>query len=160
VDDLKQKAATLLREYITDRRRTPRRTSRYASRLSFSICVLEAGQGNTTQAARRPSLAGRTRDLGEADLTLIVPSIRIGGEYITLEDNRLLITLALPSGAIRLLAAPIRFEQLAGDHVEAGYLVGVRIVEMSEDDRAPYLAHLRTLPHADRRNDTFHLREA
>jgi hypothetical protein len=95
VDDLKQKAATLLREYITDRRRTPRRTPRYASRLSFSVCVLEAGQGNATQAARRPSLAGRTRDLGEADLTLIVPSIRIGGEYITLEDNRLLITLTL-----------------------------------------------------------------
>jgi len=160
VDDLKQKAATLLREYIADRRRTPRRTPRYASRLSFSVCVLEAGQGNATQAARRPSLAGRTRDLGEVDLTLIVPSIRIGGEYITLEDNRLLITLALPSGAIHFVAAPIRFEQLAGDRAGDGYLVGVRIVEMSEDDRAPYLAYLRTLPHADRRNDTFRLREA
>lgn len=161
MDGLKQKAATLLREYITDRRRTPRRGARYASRLPFSVSVLEARRGNdVTQTERLPSLAGRTRDLGEADLTLIVPSIRIGGEYITLEDNRLRLTLTLPSGAIHLLAAPIRFEQLAGDRAGDGYLVGVRIVEMSEDDRALYLEHLRTLPHADRRNDTYHLREA
>jgi len=160
VDGLKQKAATLLREYITDRRRTPRRGARYASRLPFSVSVLEARRGDTARTERLPSLAGRTRDLGEADLTLIVPSIRIGGEYITLEDNQLRLTLTLPSGAIHLLAAPIRFEQLAGDRAGDGYLVGVRIVEMSEDDRALYLEHLRTLPHADRRTDNYHLREA
>jgi len=150
----------LLHEYITDRRSTPRRGARYESRLPFNVAVLEAGQGGASKPGGTPSLAGRTRDLGESDLTLVVPSIRIGGEYITLEDNKLLVVLDLPAGQVRLIAAPVRFEQLAGDAAGDGYLVGVRIVEMSDADRDSYLKHLRTLPHADRRNDTYHLREA
>ncbi|HEY1402785.1 MAG TPA: hypothetical protein VGB05_01525, partial [Pyrinomonadaceae bacterium] len=64
------------------------------------------------------------------------------------------------SGAVNLIAVPARFEQLDAEGGGEGYLVGVRIEEMSDDDRQRYVAHLRTLPQADRRRDSLHLREA
>lgn len=160
MEGLRNKAAAFLRDYVTDRRRTARRDVRYEARLSLDVFVhhggkLSASRRNT--ARREDSLAGRTRDISEGDLTLVVPSIRIGGDYLTLEDNKLRIVLALPSGPVELVVAPVRFEQLAGDE---GYLVGVRVLEMSDDDHRLYAEHLRTLTPADRRRDTYRLSEA
>jgi hypothetical protein len=158
---LKNKAASLLRDYVTDRRRTAVRSSvRYEARLPFDVSIHNAGKsgGQRRSTSKRvTSLAGRTRDVGENDLTLVVPSIRVGGDYLTLEENRLKIVLALPSGPVELLCSPVRFEQLAGDE---GYLVGVRILEMSDDERRLYAEHLRTLTPADRRRDSYRLSEA
>ena len=150
MEGLRNKASTLLREYVTERRSTRRRGARYAARIPFNVSVAGANHAQ--------SLAGHTRDLGEGDLNLIVPSIRIGGDYLTLKDNKLSVTLELPSGAVTLIAVPARFEQLDGEG--EGYLVGVRIEEMSASERELYLQHLRTRPQADRRRDTLHLSEA
>jgi hypothetical protein len=160
MEGLRNKASSLLREYVTERRSTRRRSARYAARIPFNVSVADPKRAGATGAKPAPSLAGRTRDLGEGDLNLVVPSIRIGGDYITLKENRLSITLELPSGAVGLIATPARFEQLDGEGAGEGYLVGVRIEEMSAPDRERYVAHLRTLPQADRRRDSLHLREA
>ncbi|HEX8635356.1 MAG TPA: PilZ domain-containing protein [Pyrinomonadaceae bacterium] len=156
MEGLRNKASALLREYVTERRSAHRRNARYAARIPFNVSIAGAKPGAKPTAA----LAGRTRDLGESGLNLVVPSIRIGGDYLTLEENRLSITLELPGGAVSLIATAARFEQLDGESAGEGYLVGVRIEEMSDDDRERYVAHLRTLPQADRRRDTLHLREA
>ena len=161
MEGLRNKASSLLRDYVTERRSARRRGARYSARIPFNVSI--AGTERSKAAAGiKPatSLAGRTRDLGEADLNLVVPSTRIGGDYITLKENKLSITLELPGGAVSLLAAPARFEQLEGEGAGEGYLVGVRIVDMSASDRERYVAHLRTLPQADRRRDALHLREA
>ncbi|HZG52129.1 MAG TPA: PilZ domain-containing protein [Pyrinomonadaceae bacterium] len=150
MEGLRNKASALLREYVTERRSAHRRNARYAARIPFNVSV--AG------AKPAAALAGRTRDLGESGLNLVVPSIRIGGDYITLKENKLSVALELPGGTVSLIATAARFEQLAAEG--EGYLVGVRIEEMSDDDRERYVAHLRTLPQADRRRDTLHLREA
>jgi hypothetical protein len=162
MEGLKNKASALLRDYVTERRNARRRGARYSARIPFNVSVAgsKRGGGATTAAKPAASLAGRTRDLGEGDLNLIVPSIRIGGDYITLKENKLSVTLELPSGAVSLIATAARFEQLDGESAVEGFLVGVRIEEMSDDDRERYVAHLRTLPHADRRRDALHLREA
>jgi hypothetical protein len=152
MEGLRNKASSLLREYVTERRNTRRRGARYSARIPFQVSV--AG------AKRDASLAGHTRDLGEDDLNLLVPSIRIGGDYITLKDNKLSVRLELPSGVVSLLAVPARFEQLDGEGAGEGYLVGVRIEEMSAPDRELYLQHLRTRPQADRRRDSYRLSEA
>ncbi len=154
MEGLKNKASTLWREYFTERRSAPRRSARYSARIPFNVSI--AG----TTGAPGASLAGRTRDLGEGDLNLVVPSIRIGGDYITLKENRLAVRLELPTGEVNLIAAPARFEQLEGEMAGEGFVVGVRILEMSAADRARYTAHLGTLPPTDRRRDTLHLREA
>ena len=160
MEGLRNKASTLLRQYVTERRSTRRRGARYSARVPFNVSVAGEKRGGAANAKTAASLAGHTRDLGESDLNLVVPSTRIGGDYITLKDNKLLIVLELPSGAVSLIAAPARFEQLEGESGGEGYLVGVRIEEMSAPDRERYLQHLRTRPHADRRKDTLHLREA
>ncbi len=161
MEGLRNKASSLLREYVTERRSSRRRSARYAARIPFNVSVADSKRGSDAAGAKpAPSLAGRTRDLGEDDLNLVVPSIRIGGDYITLKENRLSITLELPSGAVSLIATPARFEQLDGESAGEGYLVGVRIEEMSAPDRERYAALLRTLPQADRRRDSLHLREA
>ncbi|HYP01674.1 MAG TPA: hypothetical protein VER76_15895 [Pyrinomonadaceae bacterium] len=161
MEGLRNKASTLLRDYVTERRSTRRRSARYSARIPFKVSVADPKRaGGAAGAQHATSLAGRTRDLGEGDLNLVVPSIRIGSDYITVKDNKLLVTLELPSGSISLIAAPARFEQLDGEAAGEGYLVGVRIEEMSAPDRERYVAHLRTLPHAERRRDSLHLREA
>ena len=163
MEGLRNKASTLLRDYVTERRSARRRNARFAARIPFNVSVADPkGVVVTGAAGAKPpaSLAGRTRDLGEHDLNLVVPSIRIGGDYITLKENRLSIKLELPSGVVALIATPARFEQLDGESAGEGYLVGVRIEEMSAPDRERYAAYLRTLPQADRRGDTLHLREA
>ena len=158
MEGLRNKASALLRDYVTERRSARRRNARYAARIPFNVSIAQAKRaGAATPAA---SLAGRTRDLGESDLNLVVPAIRIGSDYITLKDNKLSVTLELPGGAINLIATAARFEQLDAEGMGEGYLVGVRIEEMSDDDRQRYTAHLRTLPQADRRRDALHLREA
>jgi hypothetical protein len=162
MEGFRNKASTLLRDYVTDRRNARRRSARYSARIPFNVSVADPkrGGGAATTAKPAASLAGRTRDLGAGDLNLVVPSIRIGGDYITLKENRLSITLDLPGGAVSLIATAARFEQLEGEGGGEGFLVGVRIEEMSDDDRERYEAHLRTLPQADRRRDALHLREA
>ncbi|MDQ1614055.1 MAG: hypothetical protein QOG00_3986 [Pyrinomonadaceae bacterium] len=165
MEGLRNKASTLLRDYVTERRSTRRRGARYSARIPFNVSVADPKRSAaaTVVAGAKPpaSLAGRTRDLGEGDLNLVVPSIRIGSDYITLKDNKLSVMLELPSGAVNLIAVPARFEQLSGEGAgEEGYLVGVRIEEMSAPDRERYVQHLRTLPQTDRRGDALHLREA
>jgi hypothetical protein len=160
MDGLRNKASTLLREYVTERRSTRRRGVRYAARIPFQVSVTDAKRGGAAGTKPAASLTGYTRDLGEDDLNLVVPSTRIGGAYITLKDNKLLILLELLSGTVSLIAVPARFEQLDGEGGGEGYLVGVRIEEMNAPDRELYLQHLRTRPQADRRKDTLHLREA
>jgi hypothetical protein len=163
MEGFRNKASTLLRDYVTERRSARRRNARFAARIPFNVSVVAAkreGGGAATSPKPPATLAGRTRDLGEHDLNLVVPAIRIGGDYITLKENKLSVTLELPGGAVTLIATPARFEQLERDGTGEGYLVGVRIEEMSDADRERYTAHLRTLPQADRRRDALHLREA
>ena len=162
MEGFRNKASTLLRDYVTERRNARRRNARFAARIPFNVSVVAAKREGGASASLKPpaSLAGRTRDLGEHDLNLVVPAIRIGSDYLTLKENKLSVALELPGGAVTLIVTPARFEQLEREGAGEGYLVGVRIEEMSDDDRARYTAHLRTLPQADRRRDALHLREA
>lgn len=162
MEGFRNKASTLLREYVTERRSTRRRGARYSARIPFQVSVAGDPKRGAAATNSKPaaSLAGHTRDMGEDDLNLLVPSIRIGDDYLTLKDNKLSVTLELPSGTISLIAVPARFEQLEGEDGGEGYLVGVRIEQMSAPDRELYLEHLRTRPPADRRRDALHLREA
>jgi hypothetical protein len=55
------------------------------------------------------------------------------------------VILELPTGHVELDAVPVRYEQLVGDSVETGHLIGLRISQMSDMDRARYIEFLRTL---------------
>jgi hypothetical protein len=96
----------------------------------------QAGRGG------RPSSPGSTRDMSGAELSFVVPTVVIGGRHIFCEGGAVLrLGLELPDGAIEMKARPVRYDSAGGDG--QGYVVGARILEMSERDRARYLRFLR-----------------
>ena len=84
---------------------------------------------------RLPALNGHTLDVSSTGLALIVPAIRIGEHYLAGSDHRLYVKLELPSGPIEMKVATVRYESLED---ESGYLIGARIVEMSDADRKSF----------------------
>jgi len=56
------------------------------------------------------------------------------------------VRLELPDGPIDMEARPVRYDAAARIGDGRGYLVGARILEMSELDRARYLRFLRGHP--------------
>lgn len=91
------------------------------------------------------TLTGHTRDMRATGLSLIVPDIRIGEEEITVEDRALRVMLELPSGPIEMEVAPVRYERLDAEGTEEGYLIGVRIKEISDSDCVRFVKYLRAL---------------
>jgi len=111
-------------------------------RLVFKVSIHHStGQANGRRPV--PALEGYTRDISATGLALIVPAIRIGEHYLTGEDRRLRVALDLPSGPIELIVAPARYEPL-NDENEQGFLIGVRITEISSQDRERYMSSLKS----------------
>ena len=140
-----------LREFVGNRRRAPRYLTHLEAGLALSVSVLNAKAGG--QAASQPlKLAGYTRDVSATGLALIVPAIRIGGQYITGENRALEIVLKLPTGTIEIKAIAARYSPLDEEGTDTGYLIGVQIVQMSDEDRARFDAYLQTLGHGSKKD--------
>jgi hypothetical protein len=105
--------------------------------LPFSLS-LPGVRSNARGAQHSLALEGFTRDVSATGLALILPAIRIGEHYLTGEGRILRITLEFPTGPIQIDAVPVRYERLDENEPEKGYLVGVKIAEMSDDDRARF----------------------
>lgn len=133
-----------LRGFVANRRSPPRLTIHLEASLALSV-GLPGAKTSSSGEQQKLRLTGYTRDISETGLALVVPSIRIGGQYLVSEDRTLQITLELPDGAIEIYARPVRYTPLDQDAGETGYLVGVQITRISDADRARYLTHIQTL---------------
>lgn len=140
-----------LREYVGDRRRSPRRGARFTVRAPAVVTILDAGAEYPSGAAQGPSVEGETRDLGLSGMTVRVGRIRAGGQYLTDAERQLGVRLELPTGEVSLLAKAVRFEPTSEEGGGAGYLLGLRILKVTEDDFALYSGYLRTLAPLERR---------
>lgn len=149
--DLIRSLTAHLREFVGNRRRVPRRTARCSARLPFSVSLLDTKRSAGDGASSVPSVGGRTHDLSETGLTLIVPTVRLGDRYLTDAESNLQIALELPAGPVRMLARSVRFKQFAEGDAEAGFLISVYITGMSDGERARYVEYLRTLVQMERR---------
>ena len=76
---------------------------------------------------------------------MIVPAIRIGEHYLAGSDRRLYLKLNLPSGPVEMKLATVRYESLDESQEETGYLIGSRIIEMADEDRASFDAYVAKL---------------
>jgi hypothetical protein len=141
-----------LREYVGDRRRSPRRGARFTARAPAAVTILGAGAEYPSAAASGPSVEGETRDLGLSGLTVRVGRIRAGGQYLTDAELQLGVRLELPAGEVYLLAKAVRFEPAPEEGGGSGYLLGLRILKVTEDDFALYSGYLRTLAPLERRS--------
>ena len=133
-----------LRGAVSDRRRSPR----FEARLSFSVSVLEEVAGDENARPRR-TLVGRTRNVSDTGLALIVPSLRLGTNKLDDANATLRLMLDLPTGTVELHVVPVRSHQLGENDKETGYFIGVAITHLGDDARARLLKSLRGLraPH-------------
>jgi len=74
-------------------------------------------------------------DVSITGLALIVPAIRVGEHYLAGADRKLHVKLDLPSGPVEMMVVTVRYEDLEDG---SGYLIGTRILEMSDADRASF----------------------
>jgi hypothetical protein len=135
--------ANRLRVFVGNRRRAPRYQTHLEVGLALSVSL--PGAKARTLQPEQLKLVGYTRDISESGLAIIVPAIRIGGQYITDGNRTLQIMLKLPTGIIKLHGTPARYSPLDEDATDTGYLIGIHIERMSDDDRALFKAYLETL---------------
>ena len=126
-----------LRTLVGNRRRAPRFKTHLEAGLAISVSVPGGAKNRANGGSLR--LAGYTRDISATGLALIVPAIRIGGNYITGENRTLEIMLKLPGGTVKIYGKPVRYTSLdEDDATDTGYLVGIHIESISEQDRARF----------------------
>jgi c-di-GMP-binding flagellar brake protein YcgR len=147
MSELPRRIVSRLRRFIGNRRRC----KRVRTRLSFTLSLSDP-RVNTNGARRFPTLAGQTLDISTTGIALVVPAIRIGEHYLAGADRKLHIKLELPTGPVEMKVATVRYESLEDSRDLTGYLIGARILEMSETDRASfekYVAKVTTKAPAD-----------
>ena len=139
IDQLKSR---LRLKPTTERRAAPRFTTHLERRLVVNVSLLDM----KPDGSRGPTvLAGFTRDVSESGLGIVLPDIRIGKSSVTRPDKTLRIMLGLPGEPVEIHALPVRYVELEEGGESDGYLVGVRIIEISERDRSRYQEFLKTL---------------
>ena len=121
-----------------------RSSPRYPARLptSLSLADNESGLGHID---RPPIIPGQTKDISMEGLALIVPSLRTDRHDLTQLEHVWRIVMGLPIGHVQIHALLVRYQRFRGDATQTGYLIGVRITEMSETDPALFDHYLQTL---------------
>lgn len=130
MSELPRRIASHLRRFIGNRRHS----KRVRARLKFTLSLADP-RVNTNGSRRLPTLDGHTLDVSSTGIALVVPAIRMGEHYLAGNDRNLHIRLELPNGPVEMKVATVRYESLED---EGGYLIGARIVEMSDSDRASF----------------------
>jgi hypothetical protein len=92
-----------------------------------------------------PEVTGHTRVINQFGMAIILPTVKIQSYNFADENRRLLLKLHLPTGAMHLHVNPVNSEQLTGTGTGAGWLIGVRITKISNDDRERLMRFLDSL---------------
>ena len=140
MSELPRRIVSHLRRFIGNRRGH----KRVRARLNFTLSLSDPRVGSNG-SRRLPTLDGHTLDISMTGLALIVPAIRIGEHSLAGSDRRVYLKLELPSGPVEMKLATVRYEALDETDEETGYVIGARIIEMADADRASYQQHLAKL---------------
>jgi hypothetical protein len=130
MSELPRRIVSQLRRFIGNRRRD----RRVRTRLKFTLSLSDP-KVSSNGARRLPALDGYTLDISTTGIALIVPAIRIGEHYLAGSERKLFVRLELPTGPVEMKVATVRYEGLEDD---SGYLIGARILEMTDVDRANF----------------------
>lgn len=117
---------------------------RYRVRLSARVSPVRTARPARPSMTEQDALYGYTRDISATGLALILPAIRINNIYLMGEDRTLEILIEHESDPIVMYATSARYEKLEGEEsADKGYLLGVKITEMTPEDRARLNALLK-----------------
>ena len=134
MSELARSLVSHLRRLVGDRRHARRKSAKLAFMLSL------AGPAIKLNGSRPGAfLKGHTLDVSENGIALVVPAILLGEHHLIGENRKLNVQLELPQGMVEMKVAPIRYESLEEHKTETGYLIGAKIVEMSDPDRARFI---------------------
>ena len=137
MSELPRRIVSRLRRFIGNRRHS----RRVRARLGFTLSLADP-RVNSNGSRRLPKLNGHTLDISATGLALVVPAIRIGEHYLAGADHQLHIKLELPSGPVEMKVETVRYESLED---EGGYLIGARILEMSDTDKVSFEKYVSKL---------------
>ncbi len=146
MSELPRRIVSRLRRFIGNRRGHKRVRARIDFKLSLSDPRV-----HSNGSRRLPTLDGHTLDVSSTGLALIVPAIRIGEHYLAGSDRHLHLKLDLPNGPVEMKVSSVRYESLDESSEETGYVIGARIIEMADADRASfeqYVAKMLSRPQA------------
>jgi c-di-GMP-binding flagellar brake protein YcgR len=129
--ELIRSVVSRVRVYFTDRRQSPR----LHTRVLFSISIRRQSKSNGMPRSDR-TLKGHTRDVSDSGLALMLPQIHLEGLHLAAESRELQVVLELPAGAVSLVVIPQRYEKLDEAELGCGYLIGARIVQITDEDRS------------------------
>jgi hypothetical protein len=140
MSELPRRIVSSLRRFIGNRRHS----KRVRARLSFTLSLSDP-RVNSNGSRRLPRLNGHTLDVSLSGLALIVPAIRIGEHYLAGHERKLHVKLDLPTGPVEMKVSTVRYESLEESGEESGYVIGARIADMSDQDRATYNSFIAKL---------------
>jgi hypothetical protein len=124
---------------ISSRRAHRRRSIQFEVTLTlknpFSLNTGPLGNGLT--------LVGRTRNIGEGGIAIVVSASNID-RYLKRKDLPIDIKLRLPTGLVELQATPVHYKRFAASEGGLTYLIGSAFVNTEQLETL--LTFLRSLP--------------
>ncbi len=117
---------------------------RRAVQLEVKIRFKPAASFTKTGDVERLALVGRTRDISETGMALLVSAKNID-RYLTRKENGFDVELTLPNAAVVLQASPVYFKKVPSGNA-ATYLIGCRFTTVQESQLSQLVTFLRTLP--------------
>lgn len=136
----------IIRKRSSSRRRELREPLPITVTLPPPAVAVMIGEGDDRRrefADKNPiALKGKVRDLSDEGIAFVVPVIRLGENYLAGENKILNAEITLPQGNVLAQITGERYKPLGDEIPAAEYLIGARIVWMSEADRRAYRDYL------------------
>lgn len=107
---------------------------RYDMRLPLSVSLLDSRRTAFRMHASS-SMSGYLRDISKTGLSLVVPSLHFGNSFLVSGHYPLRIMVELPNGVVNIHVAPVRYDKLHEKQSDRKYLIGARIMQMTDSDR-------------------------
>jgi hypothetical protein len=133
--NLIRKIASQLTGFVMSRLTAPRK------KLCVPVTISLESEKNAN--AKTLYLKGETKDLSKSGVAIIVPSIRLREKYLVGENRTIYAVLDLPNGKIKVELVGCRYEQQGIHDSVATYLIGARIMNISDNDRMLYEEYLQ-----------------
>ena len=129
-------------------------TRKHELRLPLTVAILYL-KTPTVSVPCSPALPGYLRDISKTGVSIVVPSIRFGNCSLVSGNYPLGIKIELPNGIISIQVAPVRYDRLGGEPGKSRYLIGARIMQITDSDRKRLTKHIEQFKKSKSRSFSF-----
>ena len=118
-------------------------SARHKRQVAIKLSFVPTGKTGRLDSTANLFITGETTDLSGSGIAFTVASIRVKENYLVGDGRTLNAELDLPNGKISMKIVGQRYE-LIGEHLSTErYLIGAKIVTISDEHRAAYEDFLR-----------------